>query len=313
MTEVKQIPQFDNEAILEGVVTECDIAKKEFNGKDGKYFALSGNIVIQTAENETHKAQYFVKELKKDGDVNGIYTNVETVLNELVTVQDIAQGKAPEGAVASKVRVRGELSLNEYYGQDGKLRSFPQVKGVFLNRVKDEAEYNPKATYDVEGIVKSVKAEFKDEEETGRQKVELLIPTYSGAIPVEFISRAEDGEYIADNFEPATSVNLYGNMINFSKKIVRLEEKGFGEAKEKVTYENTRELQISGGSVYDEDSPKSLEVEQIQELQTKRNVYLAELESKQAEKDKKEEKPQGFGASTPNKKTVDKSIVAGLF
>lgn len=308
-----QLPKFENEAVLEGIVSESSIVLKEINGKDGKYKALNGKIVIQTGENETHVAEYFVKELKKDGGENGIYTNVKTVLDELVTLQDIAQGKSPEGATPSKVRVRGELALNEYYGQDGKLRSFPQVKGVFLNRVKEENTYDPKATFDVEGIVKSVKDEFKEEEETGRKKVELLIPTYNGAIPVEFITRAEDGEYIEENFEVASTVNVYGNMINFSKKIVKKEQKGFGEAKEKVTYENTRELLITGGSVYDEDSPKSLEVEQIKELQTKRNVFLAELESK-AQQPKKEEKPTGFGGGQPSESRKPKgNIAAGLF
>lgn len=317
MTNEKQLPTFENEAVLEGVVSESSLVVKELNGEKGKYKAITGKIVIQTGENESHVAEYFVKELKKDGGENGIYTNVKTVLDELVTLQDIAQGKAPEGAVASKVRVRGELALNEYYGQDGKLRSFPQVKGVFLNRVKEEHTYEPKATFDVEGVVKSVKDEHRmvdgEQEETGRKKVELLIPTFSGAIPVEFVSRAEDGEYIEENFEIASTVNIYGNMINFSKKIVTKEQKGFGEAKEKVKYENTRELLISGGSVYDEESPKTLEVEQIKELQTKRNVYLAELESK-AQQPKKENKPTGFGANpTPTKKKVDPSIAANLF
>lgn len=317
MTNEKQIPQFDNEAVLEGVVSENNIELKEINGKDGKYKALSGRIVIQTGENETHVAEYFVKQLKKNGEENGIYTNVKTVLDELVTVQDIAQGKAPEGATPSKVRVRGELGLNEYYGQDGKLRSFPQVRGIFLNRVKDDSTFDPKATFDVEGIVKTVKPEVKtvdgEQEETGRKIVDLLIPTYTGAIPVEFISRVEDGEYIEDNFESTSTINIYGNMINFSKKVVKKEQKGFGDAKEKVTYENTRELQITGGSVYDEDSPKTLELDQIKELQTKRNVYLAELEAKSQEP-KKEEKPAGFGSGTTStKRNVDPKIAAGLF
>lgn len=309
-----QLPQFQNDAVLEGVVSECDIQLKDFNGKDGKYQALSGRIVIQTAENETHTAQYFVKELKKDGNTNGIYTNVKTVLDELVTLADIAQGKVPEGTQASKVTVSGEVGLNEYY-REGKLSSSVQVRGVFLNRVKDEAKYNPKATFDVEGVVAGVSAEYKGEDETGRAIVKLLVPTYSGAIPLTLVTRVEDADYIQDHFEPASTVNLYGNMINFSKKIEIKKEGGFGEAKTETKYENVRELQITGGDIYTEESPKSLDVEQIKELQVKRNLYLAGLEER-ANTPKAQEKSVGFGNSTPpvnSGKKVDPKIAAGLF
>src|SRR5690606_3784942 len=146
--------------------------------------------------------------LKKDGNENGIYTNVKTVLDEMVTLADIAQGKAPEGSVASKVRVRGEVGLNEYY-REGKLSSNVQVRGVFLNRVKDESQYEPKATFDVEGVVAGVNPEYKGDDETGRAIVKLLVPTYSGAIPLTMVTRVEDAEYIQDNFELASTVNLY--------------------------------------------------------------------------------------------------------
>lgn len=317
MTNVK----FENEAIVEGVVLESDVSLKEFtdNNTGNKYKALSGRMVIKTGENETHTAQYFVKELTAKGDPNKIFTNVKTVLDELVTIQDISQHPQEfEGASPTKVRVRGELSLNEYYDENEMLRSNVQIRGVFLNRVKDDTQFSPKAEYDIEGIVvKTIPEIDKDENETGRVKVTVLIPTYNSALPIEFISRAEDGDYIQDNFESGVSVNIYGTMVNFSKKIEIEKEAGFGQNKTETKWENTRELQIVGGKVFDEENPKTLQPEDIKELSAKRNVFLGQLKEKSQQRSKKEEKQVGFGNNTtPNvntNTTKPKVDVSNLF
>lgn len=312
----KQISKFQNDAFLEGVVSESDIQLKEFNGQDGKYNALAGRIVIQTGENESHVAQYFVKELKKDGTPNGIFVNVKTVVDDLVTLADIAQGKVDKDTPASKVTVSGEMDLNEYY-REGKLHSNVQVKGVFLNRVKDESKYTPRATFDLEGIVGGVSPEIKGDDETGRAIVKVLVPTYSSAIPLSMVTREEDADYTQDNFEIGSTVNLYGNMINFSKKIETKKEGGFGEAKTQVKWDNVRELQITGGDIYSEESPLTLEEEQIKELMAKRNVHLAGLQEKAENASKPKEKTLGFGGNTnvaqTTTKKVDSKIAANLF
>lgn len=311
MADVK----FENLATVEGVVLESNMERKEFKDKDNNpYFALTGEIVVQTGENETHTARYFVKEFTSKGDQNKIYTNVKTVLDELVTIQDIAQHPQEfEGGVPTKVRVRGELGLNEYYDETEQLHSNLQIRGVFLNRVKDEATYSPKAEFDIEGVVVKTVPEFdKDENETGRMKVTALIPTYNSALPIEFISRAEDGGYIQDNFETGVTVNIYGKIVNFSKKIEVEKESGFGENKVETKWENVRELQIVGGKVYEEESPKTLTPEAIKELSTKRNVHLAQVKERSQQRQQNNSnnnssnKPAGFGGNTATTTSTSK-------
>lgn len=320
MEEKKQV-QFENVATVEGEVLECSIEEKEFKDEKGTYKALAGEIVLKTDENETHKARYFVKELTSKGEPNKIFTNVKTALENLVTLQDIAtHPKEFEGATPTRLRVRGELSLNEFYDDNDKLHSNLIVRGVFLNRVKEEHTYTPKAEFDVEGIViKTVPEIDREGEETGRVKVTLLIPTYNSALPIEFISRAEDGEYIQDNFESGITVNIYGKIVNYSKKIEVKKEAGFGESKSETKYENVRELQIVGGNVYDEENSKSLSPEEIKELSTKRNVYLAQLKEKQQQRqqDNQKQKPVGFGGVSQSKSNTSsnkpKVDVSNLF
>lgn len=299
MTEKKQI-QFENSAIVEGEALDCTIERKEFTDNEGKkYYALAGELVLKTTENETHTARYFVKELNSKGEPNKIYENVKKALEDLVTLKDISTNpKEYEGATPSKFRIRGELSLNEYYNEADQLQSQLTIRGVFLNRVKDDSTYNPKAEFDVEGIViKAIPEVDKEENETGRAKVTLLIPTYNSALPIEFISRSEDGEYILDNFETGMTVNIYGKIVNYSKKIEIEKEAGFGESKKEIRWENVRELRIVGGRIYDEENPKTLSEEEIKELSTRRNVYLAQLKERQQQRQQEQQKPLGFGGN----------------
>jgi len=318
-------PKFENTATIEGTVYSSTIVQKDdFKDKDGKnYTALTGRIIVRTGENESHTVQYFVKEKTAKGEDNKIFTNVKTVVDDLVTIEMISEGKAPEGAEPTKVRVRGELALNEYYNDADMLQSQLQVRGVFLNRVKPEDDFKPRAEYDVEGIVISniAEVEGEDNDETGRQIVKALIPTYNNALPIEFVSRKneQDKDYIENNFETGTSVNLYGKIVNFSKKIEKKIEAGFGEDKVEIKYENVREVQITGGKVYDEESEKAITQEQFGELRVKRETALATIkekhEAKKANANKTGAKQVGFGGAggVGTSKSKPKVDVSGMF
>jgi hypothetical protein len=308
MTTTTNTPELTNVATVEGEAFKHDlkIENKEIssNGEKRKMDVIMGSITVRTGENELHTVRLYSRELTTKGEKNKMFEGYKTVMNEMVTVTDISEGKAPEGAEPTKLRVNGSLSKSEYFNEGG-FNAFLQTQGRFVNRVKTEEghTFEPKATYDVEGIVISRMPEIKDGEETGRQKVRLLIPTYNGAIEEEFISREQDGEYIEENFEVNGTVNLYGAIINYSKKIEKEIEAGFGENKVEISYESVRELGIRGGKVYDEDSNKAFSQEQINALQAKRNEQLAKLEADFQARQSGGDKKDGFGqGNTSNKK-----------
>src|SRR5690606_12712245 len=172
--------------------------------------------------------------------------------NDTVSIADTE--KNPD-AKPTRLKVVGDLRLNEYAGQDGVIRSFPLIQGTFVNRLPETDTSEDKAGFDVEGMVGKVVDEFdRSGDETGRKKVTLLIPLYNSVIPVEFVVDAGKGaEYIEDNFTNGKSVRIYGEMVNFRQVHKKEVEMGFGENKieEKVTFVN--ELLIKGGSLYDPD------------------------------------------------------------
>ena len=307
--------QAKNEVTLVGVVQESTLEQKTFNKKDGSgtYEAISGNITLKTGEDETQSISYFIKQLTADGKENRVFKALNTVMNDLVTLADIAQGLT-EGE-ATRLECQGELSLNEYRAQDGEVKSFPRINGRFSPRRFKDGKFEPKATFDIEGIVKSVKPEIYKGEETGRLKINLYVPLYGGKIiPLQFVTdesiKDSDIDYLNDYFLPGTSVNLAGRLVNKSKEITRTIEMGFGANKVETTYERTREFVVTGGLIYEEGGEhekKIFDVSLLKEALANRERHLATL--RERDTSKKEEKKLGFGLnSAPNTKKPEETI-----
>lgn len=336
-----QTPELLNKVHITGEVFSHDlkIENKEVNVNTDKgqvkkkMDVIQGGITIRTGENETHNIRIYARSQKNDGGENGQFKGYKTLKEEMITVKEIAEntGKqvskfSPEQLAAygedvkfediqpTQLKVDGSLNVSEYVNERG-MQAFLQVQGQWLNRLKDDEEYKPLAKYDVEGIVIKKRPEKKKDEETGRYFVTLLIPTYRAAIELEFVTSEKDGEYIEENFNVNDTVNLHGTIVNHSEKVVKVIPAAFGEDKTEVSYNNTRELRIKGGSIYeyDEDAStnKAYSPEQVKELQAKRNTYLAQIEADAEEKQKGKTKGT-FGAKTPENGGA-KVDVAGFF
>jgi hypothetical protein len=241
---------------------------------------------------------------KNDGSDNGNAKGFQTVINEYKSVADVGR------EAADKVRVsKGRIGLNEYWGQDGQLKSFPQLNTNFINRVQAGEEFSPRAEFEVEVVIKNVLPEFKGEDETGRAIVNAYIPLYGGkVIPFKFTIGEDGAEYVTDNYTPGATTLIYGNIVNFKEKKVVTESGGFGKPREKVTYTTVREYLITGGNEpyeQDEEETKAYNTEAIKKALTEREVYLEQLKNKKNET-KQETKPasktSGFGTKPAEKK-----------
>lgn len=300
-----------NKVDVWGIAQESTLEVKEFKDKvtGQPYTAISGDVTVKINEEESHVLSYFEKELTKKGEPNKNFKALTTIKNEMITIADVAQGLA-EGE-PSRITCQGELTLNEYKGNDGNIVSFTKINGKFSpSRFKGEADqFKPKAEFDIEGIVKSLTEETdKDEVETGRLKIQLYVPQYGGkVIPLTFVTSETlpqaGKDYLQDNFVPRSSVRIYGDLVNKSKKVERVIESGFGENKVDVTYERTREFIATGGTLYEEGVHKEVfDISLLKEALANRERHLATLKEQV-----KEDKPKaGFGEGSQAPKTETK-------
>ena len=263
--------------------------------RDGKE-NIKGNVVVLVEESvngETRshdiRVRVYSNKFKRDGNINGLYTGYETVMNEYKSIADVGDKKE-----ADLVHVQGSLELNEYISQDGTKRSSNQVSGKFFNRITTDdvkKRRGPKAVATVEAVVEGIKDELdQDGLPSGNKKLSAFNVDFFGelrenskpVIPFEAIVP----ENLADAFE-----NLYdvGDTGKFSLKINNYAEEateedvqevsGFGstEGLSEVKRSFVNNLEVIGGTeAYQE--PRAYNDEQIEEAKQFRQKAIDALE-----------------------------------
>ena len=264
--------------------------------RDGKE-NIKGNVVVLVEENvngelRSHdiRVRVYSNKFKRDGNINGLYTGYETVMNEYKSIADVGDKKE-----ADLVHVQGSLELNEYISQDGTKRSSNQVSGKFFNRITTDdvkKRRGPKAVATITGVVESIKDDLdSDGLPSGKKILKGFNVDFFGElrenskpiIPFEAVVE----ENLADAFE-----NLYdvGDTGKFSLKINNYAEEateedvqevsGFGstEGLSEVKRNFVNNLEVIGGTeAYQE--PRAYNDEQIEEAKEWRKKALESLES----------------------------------
>lgn len=287
MAEQNTLREAENQVFIEGTLLE--VRHSEWKSKEG----LNIELDIEVKENEVHTINGMTRYKKKDGSDNAIAKGYQTIINEYLTVAKHGRDQA------DKVRVtQGRIGVNEYYGQDGMLRSFPQLSTNFVNRLNAGDEFNPRAEFEVEIFVKSVVPEVKNDDETGRVKVNAIIPVFGGkVIPFELMVSAEGAEFVYDNYEVGCTTKVYGDIVNFKEVKETEVPVAFGKPQKKITTKTIREYLITGGTdPYEEDSVKRYTIETIQQAMVERETYLLELKNSSNNNKQQEDKKGGFGS-----------------
>lgn len=291
-TEKNQLPEAQNTVHIEGIVKEVRIEEGSLPAPDGREL-IKGEVDIAVDENSVHTVNMFSFKLKKGtNDINAIYKGIKTIQTEL-----------NEG---DKVRVtQGKVSLNEYIGQDDKLKSYPKIDSNFINRIKDGEDFEPKATFSLDMMVANVKEETKDGEETGRAIIKGYVPMYNGSvIPFEVVvANPHAVNYVTGNYEKGLTVSVHGKIVNQVVVTKRQVEVGFGEPQEKIERKTTREYLVEGGSApLEEDDKNAFSPELVKKALVEREAYIQKMRDKKAAKEQRSGgNSSGFGSSAPAK------------
>jgi single-stranded DNA-binding protein len=278
MSEKKELRQAENVAKIEGIVADIRIETKEVNGKP----AISGEIDILVGE-DTHTVNVFSYKKNGEGKESGLYKGFVTVMNDYKSIK--AHGKD----AADKVRItQGQIDLNDYYGADGLLRSFPQLKTNFVNRLQSGDTFEPKAEFTLEMVIAVVKEEMKDNEATGRAIIKGYVPVYGNkVIPFDVVVAEKKAvDYVTSNYEKGTTVTVHGEIVNKKVLTTKEVEVEFGDPKVDTSERTVREYSVKGGTApKDQEDVKAYKVADIKKGLEEREKMLAEKKEKAAKKD----------------------------
>ena len=287
---------------IEGILSEVDLDYKEFS-KDGSSVRAIGGVikvrvdttiagVATTLEVPVHM---FASQYTSKGTPNPAFESIERIKNDYVSIA------ASDITHADCIRItKGQISMNEYYGQDGRLVSFPRITASFVSKIKRE-EMRPKAEFTAIFMVGKAGYELdRDGVETDKYKVVGMIPQFGGKVDVVPFYTTNTGviDAISNYWSSGDTVKATGR-LNFTSETREVETKvDFGEPVIETRTYSISELVITGGSSTPLEGEFAIDEGEVSAALEARQARLAESKERSANK--------GTSGSAPAKTATSK-------
>lgn len=273
---------------IEGILSEVDIEYKTYTKAGAETKAIGGIIKVRvnTAVNGVDTelevpVHMFASQLTRAGTPNPAYESIERVMKEYVSIA------ASDIDRADRIRItKGAISMNEYYGQNGNLISFPRITASFISKIKKE-ECKPKAEFSATFMVGKSGYELdNDGVETDKYKITGMIPQYGGNIDVVPFYAYNPGviDAVSNYWNEGDTVRATGK-LNFTSETKEVEVKvDFGESSTETRTFTLSELVVTGGSSTPLDGEFAIDYEDVKEALEVRKARLAALKEKSEKK-----------------------------
>ena len=281
------IREAENIVKIEGILSETDLKYGSFE-KNGEKKNFIGGVIKVRVDQEIAGAattlevpiHMFASEYTNKGTKNPAYQSIERIMNEYVS---IAAAGGISGADCVRI-TNAKITMNEYYGPDGRLIAFPRITATFVNKVRSD-ELAPKAEFSAQFVVaKKVHEVDAEGVETGRFKVTGIIPQFGGRVDVV--------DFVTANPKVISAIEQYWNendtvsavgRLNFSSKTEKvIKEVDFGDPQETTRTISVSELVITGGSSTPLDGELAYEMSDVQEALSARKERLEAAKTKAA-------------------------------
>jgi hypothetical protein len=283
----------ENSVKIEGILSEIDLEVGSYI-KDGKTIEkIGGSIKVRVsqmlngAEVELDIPVYmFANKLTNKGTPNPAYASIERVMNEYKSIAAVGID------AADRVRITGaNIRMNEYYGQNGNLNSYPRINASFVTKITDTSKYAPEATFSAIFAIGSMGYETDKDgvEVANRYKIRGIMPQYGGSVDViDFFATSPNViDAVSSYWEQGDTVKINGKLNFTSKTEETLVEVDFGEPRVERKTISVSELIITGGSQTPLEGDFAFDMDEIQAALEARQARLAEMKAKQKAKDAK--------------------------
>lgn len=286
----------ENVCKIEGILSEVDLKKGTFKKNGADVNSIGGIIKIRVNQAINKKmveleipVHMFAAEYTNAGAKNPAYESIERVMTEFTSIAASDENRA------DRVRItKGAIQMNEYYGQNGNLVSFPRITASFVSKIKKE-DCNPCADFSVNFVVGSMRNETdKDGVETGRYIVMGILPQYGGKVDVIPFYAINPGviDGVSGNWNEGDTVKACGKLNFTSRTETYTKEVDFGEPTEETRTISVSELILTGGSATPLDGDFAFDAGDIEAALKDRQARLAALKDKSAAKSTSSDAPK---------------------
>lgn len=272
--------QAENRVKIEGILAEIDIKPGTFNKNGQTMESIGGSITVKVTQKISGEEKelaipihMFASKLTNKGTPNPAYESIKKIADEYVSIAASENGE--DGA--DRVRItNASIRMNEYYSQDGRLVSFPRVNASFVQKI-NKSDCKPEATYMTEFVVAQKNEEIdKNGEETGRYRIDAIIPQYGGKVDVVPMYAQSPGviDAVKTYWEIGNTVKANGRLDFSATTETTIEEVDFGEPIEKTRTINRSDLIITGGSQEPLEGDFAFDEGEIQNALAERKLRL---------------------------------------
>ena len=282
-----------NTVRIEGILAEVDLRNVSYSNKvGGTTEAIAGTIKVLVDQpidgklmNLEIPVDVFAIKYKNNGDLNPVYESIEKLKTDYVSIA--ACGNKEK---ADKIRItNASFRKNEFYNQNGELKSTPRVNASFFSKVT--GEFNPEATFTVELFVSSIAREVDAdgvELDPARLKVQAVVPLYTredaNALNIDLFDFVATNpnviNAIESHWEAGKAYKANGKLYFTSKTEKILDEVDFGESRERVRTISVHDIMITGGSETPLDEEESWTIDEIKAGVAARKARLDALKNK---------------------------------
>ena len=273
---------------IEGILSEVELEHKDFV-KNGNTLKAIGGVIkvrVDTAINGADTTleipvHMFAVQLTNAGAPNPAYESIERIMTEYVSIA------ASDIDKADRVRItKGQIQMNEYYGQDGKLNSYPRISASFVTKIKRE-ECKPKAEFSITFMVGKAGYELdRDGVETNKYKITGMVPQYGGKVDVVpfFAYNAGVIDAVSNYWNEGDTVKATGK-LNFTSETKEVTTNvDFGDPVTDTRTFTISELVITGGSSTPLDGEFAINYDDVKTALEQRKARLAEQKEKSTTK-----------------------------
>jgi len=272
--------QAENRVKIEGILAEIDIKPGTFNKNGQTMESIGGSITVKVTQKISGEEKelaipihMFASKLTNKGTPNPAYESIKRIADEYVSIAASENGE--DGA--DRVRItNASIRMNEYYSQDGRLISFPRVNASFVQKI-NKSDCKPEATYMTEFVVAQKNEEIdRNGEETGRYRIDAIIPQYGGKVDVVPMYAQSPGviDAVKTYWEIGNTVKANGRLDFSATTETTIEEVDFGEPIEKTRTINRSDLIITGGSQEPLEGDFAFNNDEIQNALAERKLRL---------------------------------------
>ena len=303
--------QAENKVKIEGILSEIDLKTGSFMKNGSKVDSIGGTIKVKVEQKIGDKeytleipVHMFASKLTNAGKPNPAYESISRIMNEYTS---IAAAGGEDGA--DRIRITsGQIQMNEYYGQNGQLISFPRINSSFVTKVKKE-EFSPEATFVTDFYVASKEDEVDaNDTATGRIKIRGVLPQYGGRVDVvDFYGMPGTvKDSISKYWNEGDTVKAQGR-LNFSSKTEKIvREVDFGEPQVDIRTISVSELIITGGNQTPVDGEFAFDPDEIEKGLVERRERL------DSQKERDMERAKNRGSKAPAKGSVKDNLDVGF-